>query len=135
MVGVGIVVLSGDGRVLLAERRGERPRVFALPGGRLEGGESLEECAVRELREETGLVLDVEEARTFGCVLDAGDQVSWVVAGVCGRLGAPAAELVPAELEPDKVGGFIWADSAALPADLYPATAAVLSLLADQGGA
>jgi 8-oxo-dGTP diphosphatase len=133
MVGVGVVVRSGDGRVLLAERRGEQPRVLALPGGKLELGESLEECAVRELREETGLILEPEEVRTFGCVLQPGDPLSWVVAGVCGRLEAPAAELEPAEREPDKVGGFFWADLSALPSGLYPATSALLSLLRDQG--
>ena len=118
-VGVGVVVLAGDGRVLLAERRAEGG-VLAVPGGRMEAGESVEECAVRELREETGLELD--GAETFGCVLVDG----WVVAGVRGHLSGGAE---PAEREPDKVGGFVWADPARLPAPLYPASAALLGLL------
>ena len=125
LVGVGVVVLSADDRVLLAERRAERPLRLALPGGRLEGGESVEACAVRELREETGLVVAPEDATAFGCVLEAG----WLVAGVRARLAAPAAELAPVEREPAKVGGFVWADPAAPPGDLYPATAALLRLL------
>ena len=56
---VGGVVLDGD-RVLLV-RRALPPRQGegSLPGGRLELGESLVEGAAREVREETGLVVEV----------------------------------------------------------------------------
>lgn len=48
--------LDGDLQVLLI-RRGKDPfkGCWALPGGRLEADENLDQCAVRELLEETGL--------------------------------------------------------------------------------
>lgn len=51
------VAIVRDGKVLLV-RRGRAPSkgLYAFPGGRVEAGESLEEAARRELREETGLV-------------------------------------------------------------------------------
>lgn len=56
-VGVGCVVLrSSDGAVLLV-RRGRPPRLgeWSLPGGAQRAGETCEEAARRELREEAGV--------------------------------------------------------------------------------
>ena len=128
-VGVGVVVHSADGLVLLARRRGEPGQQLAVPGGKLDPGETVEECAVRELAEETGLVLHAADVRTFGCVLMPGDPTSWIVAGVEAHLGVPAAEAGVREREPDKVGSFTWIDPADAPPDLYPATAALLARL------
>jgi 8-oxo-dGTP diphosphatase len=60
-VGVGVIVLDGA-RVLLI-RRGKAPKLgqWSLPGGRLELGETLRACAVREVLEETGLSVLVRD--------------------------------------------------------------------------
>ncbi len=51
---VDAVVENRRGEVLLVERRNE-PRGWALPGGFVDPGETVEAAAARELREETGL--------------------------------------------------------------------------------
>ena len=54
MVNLGVnVAVIDDGRVLLTQR--EDFEVWCLPGGGVEGGESLAQAALREVEEETGL--------------------------------------------------------------------------------
>ena len=56
----GVVHRYVDGRhqVLLVHRRA--PRLWALPKGTPDSGETVEETAVRETREETGIVPEIE---------------------------------------------------------------------------
>lgn len=122
-VGVGVVVRSVDGRVLVGRRVAEPGRLLAIPGGKLDPGESVEACAVRELREETGLV--VSEARTFAAVFVSG----WVVAGVRVDLDLTADEVAPQVCEPDRFGELAWIDPENPPEDLFAATAALLERL------
>ncbi|HEY9774180.1 MAG TPA: NUDIX hydrolase [Planktothrix sp.] len=56
---VSVVVIDDDKILLVRHRKGTR-RYWVLPGGRLEYGETFHECAVRELKEETGLDVEVE---------------------------------------------------------------------------
>lgn len=54
-VGIGVLVLK-EGRVLMSKRKGAHGTgEWAFPGGHLEFGESYEDCAKRECREEAGI--------------------------------------------------------------------------------
>jgi len=57
VVATSSVVTDAAGRVLLLRRTDSGN--WALPGGALELGESLTECAVREVLEETGLEVEI----------------------------------------------------------------------------
>jgi 8-oxo-dGTP diphosphatase len=61
LVGVGAIIIEGD-RVLLVKRA--HPPIqgqWSIPGGVLEVGEMVREAAIREAREETGLVVEPGE--------------------------------------------------------------------------
>ncbi len=74
VVGVGAIILDGN-RVLLV-RRANAPLegVWSIPGGRLELGETLTEGLHREVREETGLRIEIlDQVEVFERIMRDGD--------------------------------------------------------------
>ncbi len=54
-VGVGVLI-NKDGKILLIKRRGSHGEgTWAPPGGHIDFGERVIDCAEREVKEETGL--------------------------------------------------------------------------------
>jgi 8-oxo-dGTP diphosphatase len=67
-VGIGVYVRK-EGKLLLGKRLGSYGTgTWGAPGGKLEMWESPEECAVREVKEETGM--EVQNLRFVGVVDD-----------------------------------------------------------------
>jgi 8-oxo-dGTP diphosphatase len=95
VVGVGAVVFDGD-RVLLVKRGKEPLRGrWLIPGGTVELGESLTEAVVREVREETGLVVRAGAVvLVFDRIEREGDVIRYhyvIVDYLCERFGGRLA--------------------------------------------
>ncbi len=69
--GVGVLVLNSRNEVLLEKR--SDCGLWGLPGGRIEPGETLEETARREVREEAGI--DIEVQGLFGVYSHPSDRI------------------------------------------------------------
>jgi len=126
---VGAVIKDGAGRLLLIKRGHEPGKgLWSIPGGRIEPGESDEAALVREVREETGLVVvpgpligsvrrPAGSAGGPGRVLDIRDYAAEVTGGT----------LVPG----DDADDAIWAAPADL--DSLPLTDGLLAALRSWG--
>ncbi len=67
-VGVGVCVNTKNGYVLMKRQGSHGAGEWALPGGKIDLGETIIECAVREVMEEIGMVL--EDAEIMPIVTD-----------------------------------------------------------------
>ncbi|MCP5405818.1 MAG: NUDIX domain-containing protein [Pseudomonadaceae bacterium] len=111
------VLLVKDGKVLLLRRAntGYMDGMYSLPAGHVEEGESLIEAALRELKEETGVVaapsdIAVKHAMYRRCDRNYADYFL-----VCGNWQGE-----PANMEPAKCGELRWAELASLPENMTP---------------
>ena len=79
-VRVATVVERGGALLLVRHQKPDRDPYWVLPGGRLEPGETIPECAVRELDEETGLTVSFSGILYVGEFLREGRHTIDVVA-------------------------------------------------------
>ncbi len=114
-VGVAAVILR-EGRVLLGERIGSHGAyTWATPGGHLEWGESIEECAKRETLEETGLVVSAFEKLSFTNDIFDKENKHYITLFVV----VSDASGEPQTTEPDKCKQWKWFKLDELPDPLF----------------
>ncbi|KAJ5281528.1 hypothetical protein N7478_006900 [Penicillium angulare] len=106
-VGVGVFVFNKKGEVVLGRRKNSHGAgTWAFPGGHLEFGESFEECAAREVLEETGLKVSGAHflTTTNDVMVDDGKHYITVFVGchVSGNNQEPQL------LEPEKCDRWEW---------------------------
>jgi 8-oxo-dGTP diphosphatase len=123
-VGVGVALIS-EGKVLLGKRKGSHGAgCWSFAGGHLEFGETVEECAKREVWEETGLV---------ATSLILGPWTNNVIEGT--KHYVTLFVFVPrftGELElkePEKCEGWHWFQWRQLPNPLFPPVAHLIGKL------
>ncbi|BAC13197.1 hypothetical conserved protein [Oceanobacillus iheyensis HTE831] len=61
-VDVAYVLLydSDEENILMVKNKGSQSSYYTLPGGAVENGETLEDTAIREVKEETGLNVELD---------------------------------------------------------------------------
>jgi 8-oxo-dGTP diphosphatase len=97
---VGAVVERDGALLLVRHQKPDRDPYWVLPGGRLEPGETIPECAEREVEEETGLSVKFWGVLYVGEFLRDGRHTVDVVARVEDKGGSEARLGSDPEVEP-----------------------------------
>jgi 8-oxo-dGTP diphosphatase len=122
-VGIGVIVLR-DGLVLLGQRVGSHGAgTWALPGGHLEFGESVEQCAAREVLEETGLAIQFISHGPYTSNVFAAENKHYVTLFVVAHWLSGEPQL----LEPNKCSSWHWHRWSELPRPLFPPLTSLLA--------
>jgi 8-oxo-dGTP diphosphatase len=119
------VIIVRDEQILLGERKSAHGfGTWAPPGGHLEFGETVEDCAKRETLEETGLILgNVSFGPFTNDIFLAQDKhyVTLFLTAIC-SVGEPKL------LEPDKCCGWKWFNWDQLPRPLFRSFEALVNM-------
>lgn len=111
-IGVGVIVVNKERKVLLGKRRnGLDSGTWAFPGGRLEAGETVLECARRETMEEAGVLIKNLRHASFTDDVFEKEGKYFVTLFVLSELESGE----PRVLEPEKCVCWQWFDWSELP--------------------
>lgn len=122
-VGAGVgVILERAGKILLGKRHPDPDKAdsafrsageWSLPGGKLDWGESFENCAIREVQEETGIIIrDPQIISVHNC---KNEHAHFMTVGLLVHDWTGEARV----MEPDEMTEWQWFDLADLPSPRY----------------
>ena len=116
-VGVGTLIYNSYDQILLGERVASHGKnSFGPPGGHLEFGESFEECAIREIKEEIGI--NVASLEFIGVTNDLFLEDDKHYISIFMKTHYPEAQQI-INLEPDKIISWNWYSQDQLPSNLF----------------
>ncbi|QBD80936.1 NUDIX domain-containing protein [Ktedonosporobacter rubrisoli] len=115
LVGVGVIVKKGEQILLMQRQNSHGHGTWSPPGGHLEYGETVEECATREAFEETGVKIANPVVSTITNDIFAAEEKHYITIWVESTYAA-GEPCVNSAREVAAVGWFSWD---ALPEPLF----------------
>ena len=115
LIGVSVLVFK-EGKVLLGKRKNAHGQgTWQTPGGHLEFGEEIEDCARREVFEEVGIQVSSLKQGPFTNDIFEVEQKHYITFYVIAEYESGNVELK----EPEKCEGWVWFDWNNLPQPLF----------------
>lgn len=119
-VGLGVIIVNQEGKILVGKRKNSLAPKYSIPGGHLELGESFEAGSIREVKEETDLeiaaptiIAITNNLETFRIEGKHYISVVLLAKDYSGSLK---------NMEPDKCEELIWVDPHELPEPHFDAS-------------
>jgi 8-oxo-dGTP diphosphatase len=119
-VGLGVIIVNHEGKILVGKRIGSHAPYYSLPGGKLDYGETFEEGATREIKEETDL--DIKKPEVIAVTNNLETYRSEGLHYVSIILLVLYFSGEPKNREPEKCTGWFWVDPKNLPEPLFEAS-------------
>jgi 8-oxo-dGTP diphosphatase len=119
-VGIGVIIVNHDGKVLIGKRKGSHAPYYSIPGGNLDLGETFKEGAIREIKEETDLDINKPEVIAVTNNLETYRSEGLHYISIIMLVQDFSGELKIKE--PDKCAGWLWVDPANLPMPHFDAS-------------
>ncbi len=124
-IGIGVMIQNKKGQVLLGLRQGSHGAgEWSFPGGHLEFGETIFDCAKREVKGETGL--EINQFQLISVSEDLkyikSDNKHYITIGILTEYKGG----IPKLLEPNKCREWRWYDLNNLPDNLFEGTEMII---------
>jgi 8-oxo-dGTP diphosphatase len=117
MVGVGVFLMRGK-KCLAGRRKGSHGEgLHCLPGGHVEKDETLIQAALREVKEETGIVAEDAFILTAADAMFPEQNLHYVTVFLVVKC---PKDQEPRNLEPEKKEAWNWVDPKNFPAPMMP---------------
>lgn len=120
--GLGVILVKKDGTILLGKRHPDPDKAdsafrssgeWCLPGGKLDWGETFEEGAIREVQEETGIIIaDPQVISVHNC---KNEHAHFMTVGLVAEQWRGEAQV----MEPDEITEWGWFALDSLPQPRY----------------
>ncbi len=119
-VGLGIIIENDKGQILVMKREGNHAPYWSIPGGKLELGETFEDGAARELKEE--LDIGAKDSQVIAVTNNLKTYEAEGVHFISIILVVKAYKGEPKIMEPDRCTEVRWVDPHDLPQPHFDAS-------------
>ncbi len=119
-VGIGVIIKDAKGNILIGKRNSMHAPYYSIPGGKLDLGETFEETAIREIKEETSLTIKnpkvIAVTNNLKTFQREGLHFVSIILYTKDFTGTPTV------LEPNKCSEWLWCDPHKLPKPHFEAS-------------
>lgn len=119
-VGLGVIIVNQNEKILVGKRKNSLAPYYSIPGGHLDPGETFENGAIREVKEETDL--DIKDPKVIAVTNNLetyhNDGLHYISIALLAEYFSGVIKI----MEPEKCEEWLWVDPKNLPTPHFDAS-------------